>query len=384
MRVRRARSALEKALVEIWAEFLRVERVGIHDNFFDLGGHSLLAARLFARIEEVSGRNLNLSILFRGATVKELAEAIESQPATVSEDWIVPIQPNGTRRPVFMVSGITRNLLFWRDLVRHLGPDQPCYGLQCLGRDGSFEPFSSLAEMAASLVEHLRRVQPSGPYALLGYSFGGKVAFEIARQLHAMGEKVFPLVIIDTGARRLSTRGFRWFASFVRNIPAWVRYDLMESSVQYTLLRVRRKLSSALNWLGIHHGAATESAGRIRAEDIWDFTALSGPTRDLVTAHFEIWKGYVPRVYPGRVTLFRARARDLFTPACEADLGWGTVAGEGVEIEMIPGNHGTLFDPPHVQIFAERLRACLDKAASMDRMQSTKRSLAVDAAHTTD
>ena len=368
------RTPLEETLAGIWAEVLGLPQVGIHDNFFDLGGHSLLAARLFARIEKVIGRDLSLAILFRRATVKDLAEAIESQPAAASEDWIVPIQPNGTRRPVFMVSGITGNLLFWRDLVRHLGPDQPCYGLHCRGRDGSFEPFSTLAEMAACLLQHMRRVQPSGPYALLGYSFGGKVAFEIAQQLVAMGEEVSPLIIIDTAARRLPMRGFRWLASFVRNIPGWARYDLMESSVAHTLSRVRRKLWWALKWLGAAGGAAAASTSRVRAEDIWDFTALSGPTRNLVTAHFEVWKEYVPRSYTGHVTLFRARARDLFTPACEADLGWGSVAMEGVDVEMIPGNHGTLFDPPHVQVFAERLSVCLAKAASTSRMESTERS----------
>jgi len=186
-----------------------------------------------------------------------------------------------------------------------------------------------------------------------------------------MGEKVSPLVIIDTGARRRPTGRFRWFVSFVCNIPWWVRYDLLESSARYTLFRIRRKLGLAVKWVGTRGSAQSESASRIRPEDIWDFAALSGPTRKLVIAHFEIWKEYVPRPYAGRVTLFRARAQDLFTPATVADLGWGSVATGGIDIRTIPANHRNLFDPPHVQVFAQRLQACLAEARQRNEADET-------------
>ena len=119
----------EVMLARIWSEILGLDKVGVQDNFFDLGGHSMLAIRLFAKIEEAFGIRIPLAALFRGATVKELAEILRSREDSLSRDWIVPLQPDGKQRPLFLVHSVSGNLLFWKPLISHLGPEQPCYGL---------------------------------------------------------------------------------------------------------------------------------------------------------------------------------------------------------------------------------------------------------------
>ena len=168
------RNPIEERLAKLWGELLGVERVGIHDNFFALGGHSMLAARLFHQVDARFGRRLALSTLFQGATVKDLAELLQTDAAPGSEERVVPLQPGGTRRPLFLLHSEGGDLLFWRDLVRHLGPDQPCFGIQPARRNGVPEAFAGLADRAAGYVTAaLRQMQPQGPYALAGYSIGG-------------------------------------------------------------------------------------------------------------------------------------------------------------------------------------------------------------------
>ena len=355
---------VEERLVRIWTEVLGLAQVGVHDNFFELGGHSLLAVRLFAQIEKVFGRTLPLSTLLGGATIKDLAGMLEAEQSPSHQEAIVAIQPHGKRRPLFLMPSLTGDLLLWRELGGLMGPDQPCYGLQFRESDGSAASFSRLPDMAARCVRELQRVQTRGPYALAGFSFGGKLAFEVAQQLVAQGEEVSLLAIGDTGVtthqpksvgRTLST-----MASFLRNSAWWVWDDLLRTSPKEIVLRVRRAARSLVRKLRQAGSVAVSGAGNSRPEDIWEMDRLSESTRRLIETHFQALLDYVPRCYPGRITLFRARTQPLFNPGDGPDLGWGELSRGGVRVEVIPGNHETILRRPSVQILAERLRACME------------------------
>jgi amino acid adenylation domain-containing protein len=356
---------VEERLAAIWAEVLGLEQVGIHDNFFELGGHSLLAVRLFAKIEEAFGRKLALSTLLSGGTIKDLADALQSEQSPGPQESIVAIQPHGGRRPLFLLPSITGDLLFWREVGRHLGADQPCYGLQLRRSDGSAALFSRLTDMAARCVNQLQRAQPHGPYALAGFSFGGKLAFEMAQQLVAQGEEVSFLAIGDTGVvthrpewarRTLST-----VASFLRNSAWWVWDDLLRSSPTQLGLRARRVVRSLVRKLRPARGGAGSGARDSRPEDIWEMDRVSESMRRVIDTHFRALLDYVPQRYPGRVTLFRARTQPLFHPGDGPDLGWGALCAGGVRVEVIPGNHETILHQPNVRVLAERLRACMGR-----------------------
>ena len=198
------RNQREKQLVEIWAEVLKVapEKIGVNDNFFELGGHSLLAVQLMAKINNHFGQLLPLGVIFAAPNISALAQLISNREAS-SSDILVPIQTQGNAPPIFGVPGVGGNVLSLQPLIRALGTDQPFYGLQAVGLDGSTLPFNRVEETARANIEALKTVQRVGPYKLLGHSYGGVVAYEMARMLLAEGEEISGLILLDSVAPSL-------------------------------------------------------------------------------------------------------------------------------------------------------------------------------------
>ena len=124
-----ARDFVEVLLVRIWEKVLGIKHVGVKDDFFDLGGHSILALRLAGEIKKQFGRDLPLAILFEKRTIERLAEALNQQFETLPNTALVPIQPLGTKRPLFFVHVGSGQVLCYLELARYLGTDQPFYGL---------------------------------------------------------------------------------------------------------------------------------------------------------------------------------------------------------------------------------------------------------------
>ncbi len=198
------RTETEKELVAIWAEVLnlRAEKIGVNDNFFELGGHSLSAVQVMAKINRQFNQLLPLSVMFSAPNIAALARLISDKEAP-SNDILVPIQTNGNAPPVFAVPGAGGNVLSLHPLSRTLGMQQPFYGLQAVGLDGRALPLSSVEKTAQANVTALRTVQPHGPYILIGHSYGGVVAYEMARILLDDGEQVSSLILLDSLAPSL-------------------------------------------------------------------------------------------------------------------------------------------------------------------------------------
>ena len=194
------RDDLERLLADRWGRLLGIERVGVHDDFFALGGHSLLALRLFARIEEATGRKMLLSTLFEAPTVAQLADRIRADEPRPAPSSLVPIKSTGHKRPFFYVSPYTISVLEFRHLARSFDPDRPFYGVQPSGLDGHGEVHQTIPEMAVHYVQAMRSVQPDGPYLLGGHCDGGWVAYEMAVQLQEAGEEVGYLGLVDLPA----------------------------------------------------------------------------------------------------------------------------------------------------------------------------------------
>ncbi|PWW67009.1 non-ribosomal peptide synthetase [Actinokineospora spheciospongiae] len=191
------RSPREDLLCKLFAETLGLPRVGIDDSFFDLGGHSLLANALMSRIRTALGVDLPIRRLFEAPTVAGLAERLDAGGAGSDLDVLLPLRTTGDRPPLFCVHPASGLSWTYSGLLRHLEPDQPLYGLQSrkLTQPG-YAP-ASIEEVAADYVEHIRSVQPHGPYHLLGWSFGGNLVHEVAAQFEAAGERVGLLTVLD-------------------------------------------------------------------------------------------------------------------------------------------------------------------------------------------
>jgi thioesterase domain-containing protein len=196
---------IEATLARVWNDVLRVERIGRHDNFFEIGGHSLLAALLMAKTNRRFKQTLPLAALFTAPNIAALAKLISSEEAP-SFDILVPIETSGDAPPVFAVPGVGGNVLSLRPLSKVLGPNQPFFGLQAVGLDGKRPPLDSVEQTAQVNIAALKTIQPGGPYSLIGHSYGGVVAYEMARILLEQGEGVSSLILLDSIAPAIMQR----------------------------------------------------------------------------------------------------------------------------------------------------------------------------------
>ncbi|MGX8910325.1 thioesterase domain-containing protein [Streptomyces netropsis] len=194
------RDAYERALVEMLADLLGGGPVGIHDDIFACGATSITVMRLVVLIEQRYDVAIGLSRFIAAPTVAALADLLRAGHAAAAFDPLVPIRTSGSRRPLFLTHPMGGNVLCYLPLARHLPEDQPLYAFQAAGAEPGTEPLRTLPEIAASYIAAMRRVQPTGPYLIGGWSFGGFVAFEMARQLRAAGEETARVILLDTVA----------------------------------------------------------------------------------------------------------------------------------------------------------------------------------------
>ncbi|TQF01225.1 amino acid adenylation domain-containing protein [Kitasatospora acidiphila] len=197
------RTEQEKVLCALFAEVLDLPEVDIDGDFLALGGHSLLATRLIGRIRTALDVEVPLRVLFEASNVAALAERLAGDRAAETLDpfaTLLPLRTGGDLLPLFCVHPGAGIGWSFRGLADHLPQDRPLYALQARSlreRDG-LPP--TVEAMAAEYVEQIRMVQPSGPYHLLGWSFGGAVAQAMATQLQAAGEEVALLALLDSFA----------------------------------------------------------------------------------------------------------------------------------------------------------------------------------------
>ncbi|SBT41192.1 non-ribosomal peptide synthetase [Micromonospora narathiwatensis] len=195
---RAPRSHRERVLCGLFAEVLGVPEVGIDDGFFDLGGHSLLATRLISRVRATFAVDLAIRTLFEAPTVAELADRLDTaDDGRGAFDVLLPLRRHGARPPLFCVHPASGFSWSYSGLMGHL-TDRPIYGLQSRGLAEREELPADVGRIAEDYLARIREIQPTGPYHLLGWSFGGLIAHEIAARLRADGERVALLALLDS------------------------------------------------------------------------------------------------------------------------------------------------------------------------------------------
>jgi len=332
------RNQLEYRLAQLWRQILGVRQVGITDDFFELGGHSLQVVRLCAEIKTYFGKNISPAELIGCNTVACLAERLAEGNTPGEKNLLIPLQSGGTRPPLFVVPGIYGDVFYYLNLSAHLGSDQPVFGIQFYDSDGSLP--ADLVAMAAIFVEKIRAACPAGPYRLLGHSFGGHLAFAIAHNLAAGGEKVEFLGLLDT--------------SFPTPLPAVTRGDRAREHLKnvlaqpplnrpgYALGRLNARLLLLLK----------KASARLKAEKKpW------GPD-DVYTRNALALRNYAHPYYPGKICVFRVRDAQTqdYHPLIS---NWSNLAAE-VEFYDAPGGHGNMLDEPYAAGLAELIQNALD------------------------
>lgn len=335
------RDLLELQLTKIWEKVLGIQPIGVQDNFFDLGGHSLLAVRLFTQIEKAFGKKLPLATLFQAPTIAQLVSILSQEKWSVPWSALVPIQPQGSKSPLFCLHARGGNVLCYRPLASHLGSDQPVYGIQAQGLDEKQVTLTKVEDMAAYYIKQIRTIQPEGPYRLAGYSSGGIVAFEMAQQLHTQGQKVSLLVLLDAFSPQYYQRtGSERLVHFLRlGLKDKMMYLLEKAGVKKMLQRINPKLA--------------QGNGRLSPQAPKQMTPLA-------SIYIKAVSKYVPQVYPNKAIYFRATNDP--THFFNGRLGWDELFAGGLEIHDVPGSHLSMLGQLHVQDLAAKLSACLDEA----------------------
>jgi thioesterase domain-containing protein len=251
------------------------------------------------------------------------------------------------------------------DLAHQFSPDQPFYGLQAVGLYGEREPYKTIEEMAARFVDEIRSIQPEGPYVIGGLSYGGTVAFEMAQQLYDKNQTVSLLAILDTLAPCLDSEAFdhgtdRFLLAAARSTAESNGQTLSLALEEFKQLDLEARLEFVLDQLRV----AQPPGGNTKLEQ-------SRRALKLYQYHGRAIQNYQPRVYPGRITLFRSSEVDTNSVAYQYEknhpsfndpvLGWSSLSQEPIDVYHVPGSHTKIVVEPHVRVLAQHLRACIEK-----------------------
>lgn len=373
------RNDIERTLVGFWQDLLGVTKVGVEDSFFDLGGHSLIAVRLFAMVKKTYRVDFPISILFEAPTIAACAALIAEQVGITPEDeqqggaaigtkpsaparrftHLVPMHrgEGGSKSPFFLVAGMFGNVLNLRHLAQLLGGDRPFYGLQARGLYGDAEPHRTFPEAARDYIAEMRQVQPNGPYMLGGFSGGGLIAWEIARQLEAEGAEVPLLVLLDTPlpmrpvlskADKLMIRA----AELRAEGPGFVKRWWQEKQAYKASL-----MSKAEEGEAQFHNAAIEAAFRDALPN-YQMTARQGATilyRPPLDRRWQVSGGRW--VSSAREFVFADNDLTRFAPQ--------------LEVIEVPGDHDSMVLEPNVRVLASRMKMAIDAVESSPPVRTT-------------
>jgi amino acid adenylation domain-containing protein len=334
-----ARDELESRIAQIWAEVLRLDRVGVTDNFFELGGNSLMAVALISKVGEATNCNLPVTALFEAGTVEKIARLVrERRNSQSAPGSLIRLQPSGSKPPLVLIPPAGGSLVCYSEMARTLAPDQPVFGVE---PPRGMKPPETVEAMAAAYIRQLDSASIAQPFQLGGWSFGGVVAFEMARQFADQGRPVDLVVLLDSRAEHKG------------DDPDDVEILLEIARVQALARGVEINLKTRkLRRLEAHHRAMFIAAQMNRESG----ARLETIATDLRTicqqfqSNMRAARRYSPHMYRGRVAL--VRASDGGGPW---DCGWSRYCAQ-VEVLDVPGSHRTMIAQPHVATLAATLR----------------------------
>jgi phthiocerol/phenolphthiocerol synthesis type-I polyketide synthase E len=358
--VNSAQGVTATKLLRIWQEQLGVEGVTPDQNFFDLGGDSSLAVRMFVEIEKAFGVKLPLATLYDAPTVTELALVIGGEAASTGWSPLVAIQTQGSRPPLFCMHGAGGTVLMYRELSRRLGGDQPFYGLQAQGLDGSCAPLTTIEEMAAVYVKEIRKLQPAGPYFISGYCMGGTVAYEVAQQLQRTGETVAMLALFDTMnwheiPLHPWSKGWYWTQRILFHAGSFFGLDFAGKKEFF-----QEKLEVLGNRMPVWQGKLQYVLGR-QSSGVESHSQLLA----------QIWQlndkaswNYIAKAFPGVITDIRpAKQYWMFD---KPEYKWKRLAQGGETVVVLPVNPASMLVEPFVEHLANAVRQAMDAAISRE------------------
>jgi thioesterase domain-containing protein/acyl carrier protein len=327
----------------IWQHVLGLEKIGIDDGFFDNGGDSLMVMSLILEIAKVFGIHLPARLLIAHETIRELAPFIR-EPEQIYQEMMVELSIDGSGLPVFLLPGGNGEIFGMLPLAKILEGKQPIYGLQAAGVGGKHLYKQPVEQIASEFVKEVRKIQPTGPYRLIGGSFGGVVAYEMARLLCTSGDRVELLAMIDTlppGPRRKASATAR----------LRIHWQNLRS------LSIKKYPSYLLNWWKIF---LVGLARRKLFRKIFTFESLESAIQgtDSIRAGRTAYTLYDPKPYSGNAVIFTAKDKPWYVDWDPME-GWNKYIQGGILFVEVDGTHGLVYKHPYVEGLATAIRAHL-------------------------
>jgi thioesterase domain-containing protein len=343
------RAEIAARLAVIWARALERPSVDEDSDFYFHGGDHFLAPVMVRSINEEMGLELTVRDLEQARTIAKLTDLIYFEQTRIDRSTVVPLRnTHAERPPLFIVHGVGGNVLGFYTLAKCLGDDQPVYAIQAQSLLPDEPAVLRMEQMAAKYVRDMRAVRPEGPYHLLGFSYGGLVAYEIAQQLRAAGLEVGLVGMLDTRQPGwMSGIGVQggWYRKLMWRLQlVYLRTYRRKGRLRY----IGRKLGERLRRMH-YKFAATKGTG-----------AVESSVRNVREINYVAGTSYKVSPYPGKVTLFRAEIDPSEEPL-PMDLDWGKFASGGLDIKHLPGDHGRILFQPGLNALAQELKNLLEQ-----------------------
>lgn len=344
------RDIIERQLAEMWQTTLGISHISVRASFFSLGVGSLAALRLVTKMNRIYAMDLGLANLVSNSSIESIANLIRNKVAATSTSCIVPLKTDGDELPLFIIHGVGGNIINFYGLAMRIDSCQPVYGIQAQSLLHGEPGLLRLEDMAAHYIHEIRKVQPHGPYRLLGYSFGGTVVLEMAHQLRAAGEPVAPLGMLDA-------RSSHYEDGFKRQMPVQEKVSRRVNRFRGNTgrLSLRNRIAyiyDKIRTRSMRFGCAL--AASLNMKQVPSF--MKSP----YDINYVAIKRYKPRPYDGKMVLFRASEQE-FADA-PRDLGWSLIFRQGVEIHEIEGDHERIFLEPSIDMLAAELQKAIQQA----------------------
>jgi FkbH-like protein len=365
------RTEIEKVLAELWGSLLRIEPVGVHDDFFELGGTSLRAVDLFAQIDRQFNQRLPLTSLIEAPTVEQFARLLS---AVSSRDSMVLIREGGDKAPLFLVHDGDGETMLYRNLAMLLSKDHSVYGLQPHSQPNVPLAQTRISEMAAHHIDRIRSVQPHGPYLLGGMCAGGVIAYEIALQLQYHGETVAMVALLDAADVMTPAKTWRFAQQRIQSFSTVFHDTKPGRSYRSVLLISAKALRKAKNLITYMVG---QNLKKLRDElrmRLFRFYLDRGlrlphaveqiPVR-IVYLFAE--KNYQPEsLFHGELVLFRATCGEgpdepYIERYADPLLGWSKRTSRSVRVYDVPGGHSSMLQEPNVRVLASHMQTYIDQ-----------------------
>lgn len=336
-------SSVEAILLAIWRQFLGLETIGTHDNFFTLGGDSLLAIQVMAQIQIELGTSLKLQTFFQFPTISQLA-AVITQP-TNATSCLVSLKTGNECPPLFLIHGIDGNVFSFKSLTETINYPGSIFGIQA-----NTSTQQTIEEIASSYIREIQMRYPNSPYFLCGFSYGGIIAYEMGRQLHQIGQPPEFLGIIDAINPRCHLVPLNNdLEMLVFLIELLEGKELAVTAAQNFSSKVLEE--KLLRCSGLHILPITEQQKYF----------------EQIKLHLKSLKNYIPGTYHGDVVFFEAKERFFRMKDVSLATTWQALIQGKMSVHGVTGAHLNMLTPPHLINLAKQLEIALVNSENVSK-----------------